>query len=131
MPTEFHKGAPALNFRYSKENRKQPTQAEKVLWQHLRNRRLNGFKFPRQHPVSDFIADFYCDDCKVIVEVDGNYHNDAEQILYDQQRTFQLKDLGLKVIRFTNREVLEQMDYVLLALADYLETSSNEKKGQV
>ena len=106
MPTEFHKGAPALNFRYSKENRKQPTQAEKVLWQHLRNRRLNGFKFRRQHPVSDFIADFYCDDCKVI-------------------------DLGLKVIRFTNREVLEQMDYVLLALTDYLETSSNEKKGQV
>ncbi|MDQ2658157.1 MAG: endonuclease domain-containing protein [Bacteroidota bacterium] len=120
MPTGFHKGAPPLNFRHSKENRKQSTEAERLLWQQLRNRKLTGFKFRRQHPISDFIADFYCNECKLIVEIDGGYHDDREQIQYDRERTFQLNDLGLNVIRFTNREVIEQMDFVLKELSEHL-----------
>ena len=113
MGTEMSKGAPARNFFFSRENRKQATEAEKLLWEQLRDRKLYGFKFRRQHPVSDFVGDFYCDKCKLIIELDGGYHNSIEQKQYDNGRTYELNELKITVIRFTNTEVVEDMKYVL------------------
>ena len=113
MSKELHKGAPPKNFVFGRENRKQPSEAEEMLWAHLRGQRLHGFKFRRQHPIGDFIADFYCHECKLIVELDGEYHNDKGQIQYDETRTYELKELKVNVIRFTNREVLNDIHAVL------------------
>ena len=113
MAQELHKGAPSKHFFFSRENRKQSTKAEEILWTHIRDRKLHGFKFRRQHPIDDFIADFYCHECKLIIEIDGGYHNAIEQRQYDDGRTYELKELEIKVIRFTNREVLENIGFVL------------------
>ena len=96
------------------------TEAEKILWSCLRNRKFYGFKFRRQHPVSDFIADFYCHEANLVVEVDGEYHNDSEQRAYDENRTYHLKELRIKVIRFTNSEVINNLDYVLHEISTHL-----------
>ncbi|MGH9926883.1 MAG: endonuclease domain-containing protein, partial [Nitrososphaeraceae archaeon] len=93
---------------------------ELVLWTYLRNRKLDGFKFRRQHPISDFIPDFYCHECKLIIEIDGEYHNAVEQKQYDDGRSYELKELKINVIRFTNREVLEEIDFVLDEIRAYL-----------
>ncbi|CAG0928389.1 hypothetical protein TFLX_00896 [Thermoflexales bacterium] len=84
------------------------TPAEQKLWSRLRNRQLNGFKFRRQHPIERFIIDFYCDEAKLCIEIDGDSH--AEQIEYDQARTAYLNELGYTVIRFINREVFNQCE---------------------
>ena len=94
------------------------------MWTHLRNRKLRGFKFRRQHPISDFIADFYCHECKLIVELDGEYHNNIEQRQYDNGRTYEINELHIKVIRFTNREVLEDFNFVLSKIKESLNTKS-------
>ena len=91
---------------YAKENRQHMTAAEKTLWNLLR-RTFYGFKFRRQHPINDFIADFICLEAKLIIEVDGAYHCEAQQQMNDQIRTDILSDMGYKVIRFTNEEVLQ------------------------
>jgi very-short-patch-repair endonuclease len=120
MGNELHKGASPQNFFFGRENRKQPTKTEQILWSHLRDRKLHGFKFRRQHPIGDFIADFYCHECKMIVEVDGEYHNDIEQKQYDGGRTYELNELKVKVIRFSNREVLQDIDLVLKEIGSQL-----------
>ena len=96
----------------SREHRKEPTQAEDCLWQALRNSKL-GYKFRRQHPIHVYIADFICLDKKLIVEVDGGYHDDANQQYLDEQRTRDLQSLGFSVIRFTNEEVLYHINEVV------------------
>src|SRR5690606_8502911 len=82
--------------------RRNATEAEVALWQHLRGRRLIGLKFRRQAPIERFIVDFYCPEKRLIVEVDGGQHT-AES---DQARTGRLEALGYKVIRFWNNDVL-------------------------
>ena len=91
-----------------------------MLWTYLRARELHGYKFRRQHPISDFIADFYCHECKLIVELDGEYHNIIEQKQYDDGRTYELEKLKTKVIRFTNQAVLEHIDFVLDEISTHL-----------
>ena len=120
MSEELHKGAPLRNFGYSRENRKQYTEAEGILWQALRARKLLRYKFRRQHPISDFIADFYCHECKLMIELDGEYHNTIEQRQYDEGRTYELSELHIKVIRFTNNEVIENIGFVLGKIRAYL-----------
>ncbi|MBN1137749.1 MAG: DUF559 domain-containing protein [Anaerolineae bacterium] len=87
------------------------TPAEGVLWARLRDRRLGGYKFRRQHPVGRFIVDFFCDACHLVVEIDGDSHLD--QVEYDAERTAWLEAQGYRVIRFTNREVQRQTAAVL------------------
>ncbi|GGF46914.1 endonuclease domain-containing protein [Echinicola rosea] len=110
---EMYFGASTEIRRRAKELRKMLTPAEKVLWEELKNRQLNQLKFRRQHPISRFIADFYCHECQLIIEVDGAVHSSAEQEERDGGRTFELEELGLKVIRFTNKEVFSDLDNVL------------------
>ncbi len=95
------------------------TRTEAVLWEHLRNRRLGGLKFTRQHTIRYiqngkpyyFIADFYCAQRKVCVEIDGSSHNDQE--VYDRIRSSLMEEFGIRTIRFSNNEVLENVDVVL------------------
>lgn len=93
-------------------HRYEPTVAEIRLWECLRGKRL-GVKFRRQHVIQDFIVDFVCLDEMLIIEVDGEYHLPQEQQEEDQKRTAILQQLGYRVIRFTNDEVLFKIDEVL------------------
>jgi very-short-patch-repair endonuclease len=126
MSDELHAGAPQANFNYSKENRQRSTNVEGVLWGYLRNRKLNGYKFRRQHPISDFIADFYCHECKLVIEIDGDYHNDLAQKQYDKGRTYVLEELNIKVLRFNNQEVINTIGFVLEEILIHLANFSNE-----
>jgi very-short-patch-repair endonuclease len=96
----------------ARENRRNLTSAEYDLWQILRSRRLNGIKFRRQHPVEQFIVDFYCHEAKLVIEVDGGYHDRPGQAEADKGRERRLAELGLTVIRFTNEEVMYNIDLV-------------------
>ena len=98
------KGAPKSSFGKALDLRNRETEAEKLLWEELRGNKVNGLKFRRQHPVSLFIADFYCHKLKLVVEIDGEYHFTKEQILKDKERTEILNSNGLEVIRFKNEE---------------------------
>jgi very-short-patch-repair endonuclease len=96
----------------ARKNRNYPTLAESLLWKRLKGKSL-GVKFLRQHPVLDFIPDFICIEKSLIVEVDGGYHTLQSQMVEDEMRTKRLSDMGYKVIRFTNEEVLHNTDSVI------------------
>jgi isoleucyl-tRNA synthetase len=97
----------------AKQNRKNPTPAEDILWQQLRGKKLEGYKFRRQHQIGDFIVDFICLEKRLIVEVDGGYHNKSDAIEYDKLRTQFFSFYGYKVIRFKNEEVIGDIESVL------------------
>ena len=92
--------------------RKQMTEAEKKLWQILRGRRLGGYRFRKQAPFGNYVADFLCHEAKIIIELDGGQHNAAEEVVYDEQRTQWLQRQGYLVQRFWNNEVLQQLEGV-------------------
>ena len=114
-------GAPQILFEFAKELRNKPTEAESFLWNFLSGNQLNGIRFKRQHPVLYFIADFYCHKAKLIIEIDGGYHQIPEQHLYDQNRDKELEELGLKTIRFTNEQVFFGTEKVLNTIKDEVE----------
>lgn len=93
-------------------NRHNPTEAESVLWQYLRASQL-GHKFLRQHVIGTYIVDFLCRSTGLVIEVDGGYHNIKEQQEQDVVRTEWLEEHGFKVIRFTNEQVLFDIDNVI------------------
>lgn len=93
-----------------KELRKNQTDAERLLWSKLRNKQLNGYKFFRQYGVGSYIVDFYCPLLKVVIEIDGGQHYSQEGIAYDHQREEFLKTENIKVIRFTNLDVLKNIE---------------------
>jgi leucyl-tRNA synthetase/very-short-patch-repair endonuclease len=107
----------------ARDNRKNPTEAEERLWSAVRNNQL-GFKFRRQHSIDQFIADFACLEKALIVEVDGEIHNIPENKEYDEGRTFELKKKGFEIIRFTNEEVLTQLNVVIDKIKSILSTGS-------
>jgi cyclase len=106
-------GAPQILFQFAKELRNKPTEAESFLWNFLSGSELSGIRFKRQHPILYFIADFYCHKAKLIIEIDGGYHQLPEQYLYDKNRDNELEMLGLKTIRFTNEQVFLETEKVL------------------
>ncbi len=109
---------------FARENRKNPTKAEEVLWQEIRNRKLD-YKFRRQHAIDDFIVDFACVDKKLVIEVNGGYHKTPEQKEYDEFRTSKLNALGYSVLTFTNEEVLETTSDVVSEIKEKLSQSKN------
>ena len=100
--------------------RKSGTRAEKLLWQELRNRKLEGFKFVRQAPVGPYIADFLCRDLKLIIEVDGATHAADDEIASDRARSAHLVKLGYTIIRLQNIEVLQAMDQAVTVIREAL-----------
>ena len=117
-------GALPIHFELAKKLRDNQTDAEILLWNNLNRIDLKGIRFKRQHPVLYFIADFYCHKARLIIEVDGGYHNIPEQYLYDRNRENELNELGLKVIRFTNEEIMNDIETVLITIEiwPYLKT---------
>jgi len=107
------KGAPSSSFSKAQGLRSNMTKAEIVLWEVLKNNQFEGYKFRRQHPIHNFIVDFYCHRLKLIIEIDGEYHLNENQQDKDLERTGILEFQGLKVIRFTNEEVLNNLNKVL------------------
>ena len=91
--------------------RRQASEAEQVLWRHLRGRRLKGYKFRRQVVIEPYIVDFVCLDAKLIIEADGGQH--ADQASYDARRTARLEAKGYRVMRFWNNEILGDIHSVL------------------
>ena len=84
-----------------------------ALWDLLRNRRFDGYKFRRQHPIGRFILDFYCEDLHLAIEVDGGVHLRPDQEVYDRSRAQELNDLGIRVLRFWNNDVINNTEEVL------------------
>ena len=103
----------------ARKNRIYPTDAELILWRELRNNSL-GTKFFRQYIIADYIVDFVSLQKKIIIEVDGGYHCESEQQEYDSGRSNRLESLGFTVLRFTNEEVLNQLNQVLIKIKDKL-----------
>lgn len=110
---------PALLRERARELRANQTDTEGLLWWYLRDRRFNGYKFKRQHPVKPYILDFVCLEQKLVVEVDGSQH--GEQIEYDTARTVFLNALGFEVLRFSNVDILHNMEPVLEIISICLE----------
>lgn len=103
---------------YAKENRKNSTEAEDKLWQAVCNRQFKGLKFRRQHPVAGYIPDFVCLEKKLIVEIDGGYHDNLEQQKLDSFRAAWLEENGYRMVRFTNDEVQKNILSVLEKLGN-------------
>ena len=116
-------GAKPVIFEYAKKLRKNPTQAELILWEHLRKNKL-GVKFRRQHPVYKYIVDFYCHKLKLVIEIDGGYHLKLEQKEYDKYRTKDLSEFGIKTLRFTNNQVLNNIEFVLSIIIQEIDLNS-------
>ncbi|MFL9484498.1 endonuclease domain-containing protein [Chitinophagaceae bacterium LWZ2-11] len=112
-------GAHPFIFQRARELRNKMTQAEEFLWHYINNNAL-GVRFRRQHPISIYIADFYCHPLKLIIELDGGIHQLEDVKKNDEVRQNNLKDLGLIVIRFTNEQVLSSLEKVLEKIKDQI-----------
>ena len=117
----MHHSAPGELFEFARKMRDNPTEAEKRLWEALKNRTLDGYKFRRQHPIGQFIVDFYCHSKLLVIEVDGSHHELEDQKKYDEQRTELLTSAGIREIRFTNEEVLNDFETVLQNIREVLD----------
>ncbi len=106
---------------FAKQMRNQPTEAEELLWNVLNSKKLEGYKFRKQHIIGNFITNFICIKANLIIEIDGLIHQLPENIESDAQRTEWLEEEGYRVIRFTNEEVLSNLDLVLNKIKEALE----------
>ena len=111
----------------ARELRKKQTSAEGLLWQLLRNRQLLEFKFRRQHQFGDYVADFYCHEAQLVIECDGSAHESNEQWYHDRNRDTYMIAQGLRVLRFTNDRILNDIENVLEEIAKYLPSPSERR----
>lgn len=114
----------ALLIKKAQENRDNPTEAEALLWEQLKSKKLEH-KFRRQHLINDFIVDFVCLSKKLIIEVDGGYHLAAKQQISDEERTKVLENEGFEIIRFKNQEVIGDNENVIKTIIQKLESRPN------
>ena len=119
---DMHYGASPETQEKAKILRKNETKAEKLLWNKLKEKQFHGYKFRRQHPISQFIVDFYCHELKLIIEVDGKIHNKSENKEYDESRTAELEKYELKILRFTNDEIENDLEKVLKSISTVLQS---------
>ena len=96
-----------------RELRNNQTEAEKLLWKHISKKQLGGFRFNRQYGVGPYILDFYCPKIRLAIELDGSYHGEAESKVYDKEREKYLEILDIKIVRFWNNMVLDDIGVVL------------------
>jgi len=106
-----------------RELRKNQTGAESRLWSVLRNRKLEGRKFRRQYTIGTYTVDFYCFEEKLVVELDGGSHDNVGSIIYDEKRNSYMESKGLRIIRFTNKEVYYHLEEVLNGIRQNLNLS--------
>jgi very-short-patch-repair endonuclease len=125
MKTDFYNrnmfyGANAGALRTAGILRKNMTKAELVLWNKLKDKRIFKSKFRRQHPIDIFIVDFYCHEYKLVIEIDGEIHNNEEITEYDLGRSTELKKFGITVLRFTNEQIIYNLDLVIIRILQVL-----------
>jgi len=113
IDAEFFYGATPEIFMRAAELRKNMTCAEKILWNELRNKKLLGLTFRRQHPINMFIADFYCHKAKLAIEVDGSIHDIESYREHDHGRDDELNKFGITTIRFKNDEIITNIESVI------------------
>ena len=101
----------------ARELRRDMTPQERKLWRHLRGKQLYGLRFRKQHPIAPFVVDFFCHEPKLVVEIDGPSHYEPGQQGYDRARTERLSQRGMRVIRFTNRDIDHSIEGVLQEIA--------------
>ena len=104
----------------ARELRKNPTDAERLLWMYLRYRQINVHKFRRQRPIGQYVVDFVCLEKALVIELDGGQH--SQQVVYDSQRSRWLEAQGFRVLRFWNNQVLEEIETVKAAILEALES---------
>lgn len=109
-------GAEPVIFERAGILRDQLTKAENILWISIKDSQILGLKFRRQHPIGQFITDFYCHKIKLVIEVDGKIHIKKSIKEYDEGRTYELEKLGLTVIRFRNDQIENDIDNVIALL---------------
>ena len=127
-PDDMWKGASPQIFSNAKRLRENPTKAEEKLWIAVKDNQIEGYKFRRQHPLGIYVADFYCHALKLVIEVDGDYHLAEEQQLLDNKRMSDIEFQGLKVIRFTNEEVLLKLSGVIDRIKEFISQHSKGAK---
>ncbi|MCP4135417.1 MAG: endonuclease domain-containing protein [bacterium] len=106
----------------ARDMRKNPTPAEKKLWEALKEGQIEGYKFRSQHPIFRYILDFYCDERSLAIEVDGPIHDNT--IEYDQEKDKFIAALGIRTIRFKNKEVENDIDMVINKIRQELKTTT-------
>ena len=123
----FYYGSRREIIKRARSLRNAMTPSENILWGHIRMKRLSGIIFRRQHPIGQFIVDFYCHEAKLAIEIDGNIHDSDENKEHDENRTFELEKSGLKVIRFKNEMIIGNIDEVLEILQKEIKARSLKK----
>jgi ATP-dependent RNA helicase HrpA len=118
---KLHKGAKESTQEYARELRLKTTEAEQKLWSLLRNRQLKGKKFRRQHAIANYVVDFYCNEYKLAIELDGSFHTEEGAKKYDKSRTALLNEIGITVLRFWNEDVISDSENVLAKISKCLE----------
>lgn len=102
---------------FQKQNRQFPTEAERLFWEYYRHN-ISAYKLRRQYIIDDFIVDFVCLSIRLVIEIDGEYHFEEEQRIDDQQRAARLEQLGFSVIRFTNEQVIHDIENVFSTIGE-------------
>ncbi|WP_313224190.1 endonuclease domain-containing protein [Stutzerimonas nitrititolerans] len=120
MPS--HKPSPAQR-EFAKRLRNNLTDCERLLWRRLRNRQLSGYKFRRQHPFPPYVLDFYCAELRLVVELDGGQHYGDIGLEKDRLRTDYLERQGLEVLRFSNLDVLQNLEGALAEIVCWIEAA--------
>ena len=100
--------------------RKNITKAEKIIWHELRRNNAKGYYFRRQHPIAWYIADFYCHKAKLVIELDGESHDTEEMKEHDEWRNGVMENLEIKVLRFKNEQVFDELDKVIEEIKKHL-----------
>ncbi len=117
---EYYYNAPEKTFELAKLLRKDMTATEKLMWQVLRRNSLKGYYFRRQHPIAWYVADFYCHDAKLVVELDGEVHDFEDIKRHDAERDELMRGLGITVLRFKNEDVRGNVDEVVREIERHL-----------
>ena len=115
---------------YSRQLRGNMTDAERHLWAKIRMKQLKGYQFYRQKPIGDYIVDFFCPRAKLVIEVDGSQHFSDEMTEHDRIRNEYLSSLGLRVLRFTNTDVLTHIERVVESIEEKIPLSPPLRKGE-
>jgi len=116
LDKSMYYGAKYITVQAAKLLRKHMTYCEKLLWERLKHKQICGVRFRRQHPIDFFIADFYCHEAKLVVEIDGAIHK--QQSEYDDGRSAEMEKYHIKVIRFANSEIENNIEGVIKVIQD-------------
>lgn len=130
MKRNMHIHASPQIFRYAKALRGNPTPAEVILWEYLRERRMEGEKFRQQHPGNKFVLDFYCYKLRLGIELDGKQHSLSVNEFYDNDRTEILNGYEVHILRFTNQDIYDRVQFVLDTIREKIIYLRNQRSSK-